>query len=202
MAARCFAPQEQVKGCGGPLLCPSVTFPGHILEVRVFIPSRHFKRTVAIRSPSPPVFRKQEHAHLPDTQQLQQHTTRKRSLEFVLKHKRQLHTRPLSRTAIAHIHSVAQNNTQAVLGIGSAGCAFTPNVHSLANELPTSSGSHWLKTPNTEEPVSKITLKDWGGEPIDTLMKYLSVCYEFSVVILGEMHGGREARVRTVCCAC
>jgi hypothetical protein len=144
---------------------------------KCFIPSRHFKRAVAIPGPLSPVFGKQEHAHLVNAQQLQQHITRKRSLAFVVKHKRQFaHKATRRRTAMAHVHNVAQNNTQAVLGMGSAGCAFTPNVHSLANELPTSSGSHWLKTPNTEDPVSKITLKDWGGEPMDTLMKYLRDC--------------------------
>jgi hypothetical protein len=79
------------------------------------------------------------------------------------------------RTATIEMQTVAQNSTHAVLGMGSAACALTPNVHSLINELPVACGSHWLNTPNTEDPVSKITLKCWGGEPMETLMKYLRV---------------------------
>ena len=62
-------------------------------------------------------------------------------------------------TATIEMHSVAQNSTQALLGMGSGVCCLTPNVHWLAKELPAASGSHWLKMPNTEDPVSKITLK-------------------------------------------
>jgi hypothetical protein len=81
-------------------------------------------------------------------------------------------------TATIEMHNVAQKRTQALLGIGNAACALTPNVHSLAKELPAASGSHWLNTPNTDEPVSKITLKGCGGDPMDTLLKYLAACYD------------------------
>ena len=45
------------------------------------------------------------------------------------------HTYTHTRTATIDTHSVAQNNTHALLGIGSACCALTPNVHSLPKEL-------------------------------------------------------------------
>lgn len=52
---------------------PTSSQYGHFMHTNVskcFIPSRHFKRAVAIPGPLSPVFGKQEHAHLVNAQQL------------------------------------------------------------------------------------------------------------------------------------